>query len=162
MPRTLVASLALVGVLSSPAIAFAQQGPIVATVATALPSDSSAPAAVPSLVPPSHLQLQRSSVITLSASLVSLQAYDTYSTLSALKLGGTETNPLMQGVVKHPAALILLKGGVAAGSIFAATRLWQQHHRGAAIALLAMTNGTIAVVAAHNASVLRTMRADGN
>jgi hypothetical protein len=156
--RIPVAALAIVGVLLSPALVSAQQVPAVAP--TALVESSASSAAPSPLLPSSHLQ--RGGLVALSASLVSLPAYDAYSTLSALKLGGTESNPLMQGVVRHPAALILLKGGVTASSIFAATHLWQQHHRGAAIALLAVTNGTMAAVAAHNASALRTWRAGGN
>ena len=116
--------------MTFPSFVSARQGRAIVTVA---PVESPASEVLPSLVPlslPSHVQ--RGSLVALSASLASLQAYDAYSTLSAITLGGTESNPIMQGVVKHPAALILLKGGLAASSIFAAT---------------------------HNASALSTLRA---
>lgn len=153
--RITVAALAIVGVLVTPTLVSAQQVPLVA------PVELSSSAVTPSLLaPPSPFQ--RGTLFGLSASLVSLQAYDAYSTLSAVKLGATESNPLMAGVAQHPAALVLLKGGVTAGSIFAASRLWKEHRRGAAIALLAATNGMMAVVAAHNASTLGSMRAGRN
>src|SRR5712691_10246227 len=146
MQRIHVASLVIVSVLSSPALACAQESHTVA------PTESSA--AAPSF-------LQRGGLISLSAGVASLQAYDTYSTLTALTHGAAEANPLMQGIVQHPAALIVLKGAVTVGSVYAATQLWRQHHRGAALVLLAATSGASAAVAAHNASVVRAVRESG-
>jgi hypothetical protein len=87
-----------------------------------------------------------------------LQAFDAYSTLSALKLGGVEQNPLMRTVVKNPAALVAVKAGVTVASITAAEQLWRSHHRVGAIGLMVASNAMMAVVAAHNASVLSSMR----
>src|SRR6478736_825605 len=39
---------------------------------------------------------------SLYAGSVFLQSYDAYSTLSALRKGGTEANPLMKGITKSP------------------------------------------------------------
>ncbi len=133
MPRIHVASFVIASVLLSPALACAQEGHPVG----------------------------RGALIVLSASVTSLQAYDTYSTLAALKHGAVEANPLMQGVVKHPGAFVALKGGIAIGPVYAATQLWRRHHRGAALVLRAVTSGAAAAVAAHNASVLRTARGNG-
>ena len=104
-------------------------------------------------------QPARAILIALAASSASLQGYDTYSTLAALSLGGREVNPVMRSVAQRPAAFVAVKAGVTASSIVVSTRLWKQHHRTAAIALLAITNGAIAAVAVHNASVLHSMRA---
>jgi hypothetical protein len=101
----------------------------------------------------------RTALVTLAAASASLQAYDAYSTLSAMRLGAVEANPAMHALARHPAALVAVKAGVATSSIVASTRLWKQHHRKAAIVLLAITNGTMTAVALHNASVLRSMRA---
>jgi hypothetical protein len=101
----------------------------------------------------------RTALLTLAAASASLQAYDVYSTLSAMRLGAVEANPTMHALARHPAALVAVKAGVATSSIVASTQLWKQHHRKAAIALLAITNGTMTAVALHNASVLRSMRA---
>ena len=57
-----------------------------------------------------------------------------------------------------PAAVWAVKAGATAASIFAAERLWHQHRRAEAIAVMIATNGLMAAVAAHNASVLRAQR----
>ena len=106
----------------------------------------------------SEHQAARAALISLAAASASLQAYDTYSTLSALNLGAVEANPAMRGLARRPAALVAVKAGVAASSILASAQLWKQHHRKSAIALLVITNGTMTAVALHNASVLRSMR----
>jgi len=61
--------------------------------------------------------------------------------------------------VRHPAAFVAVKAGVAASSMVASRQLWKQHHRKTALVLLAITNGTMTAVAIHNASVVRSMRA---
>jgi hypothetical protein len=101
----------------------------------------------------------RTALLTLAAASVSLQAYDAYSTLSAIRLGAVESNPTMHALVRHPAAFVAVKAGVAASSLVASRQLWNQHHRKTAIVLLAITNGTMTAVAIHNASVVRSMRA---
>jgi hypothetical protein len=53
---------------------------------------------------------------------------------------------------------VAVKAGVATSSILASARLWKQHHRRSAIALLAISNGAMTAVAVHNASVLPSMR----
>jgi hypothetical protein len=64
----------------------------------------------------------------------------------------------MQGVVRNPAAYIALKAGVTGVSIFAAERLWRQNRKKSAVLLMVASNGLMAYVAAHNASVLRRAR----
>src|SRR5260221_8857414 len=56
---------------------------------------------------------------TLYASSAFLQGYDAYSTLTALRHGGTEANPLMKGITKSPVAFIGLKAGGTTMSIMA-------------------------------------------
>ena len=87
-----------------------------------------------------------------------LQAFDAYSTMSALKSGGTEANPLMKSAASNPVALIGIKATVTVASIMAAERMWRGHNRIGAIAVMAASNGMMAIVAAHNASVLTTLR----
>src|SRR5476649_585423 len=118
-----------------------------------------APVNVDVLTAESPVRFDQRPVLTmLSASMSGLQAYDAYSTLTALKRGGVESNPLMQGIVGHPAVFIGVKAGLTAASIYAAERLWREHHRGTAIALMAVTNGIMAAVAVNNASVLHASR----
>ena len=87
-----------------------------------------------------------------------LQGFDVYSTLKALKGGAVESNPMMRGAVANPIALITLKAAVTASSIYAAERLWRQHHRTQAVVLMAVSNGIMAAVAARNASVMQQQR----
>lgn len=94
----------------------------------------------------------------LYATSAILQGYDAYSTMSALKMGGVEANPLMKSVVKSPAAFVAVKAGVTAASIMAAERLWKNNHRVGAVALMIVSNGVMGMVAAHNASVLQRLQ----
>jgi hypothetical protein len=86
------------------------------------------------------------------------QGYDAYSTLSALKSGASEANPLMKGITKSPMAFIALKAGMTAMSIMSAERMWKDEHRVAAVVMMIASNGMMAAVAAHNASVLQRVR----
>jgi hypothetical protein len=88
------------------------------------------------------------------ASLGALQAYDAYSTIAGLNRGLVEANPVMQGVTGNTMALVGIKAGTAALSIYAANRLWSQHHRTAAVALIAASNVFSSFVAIHNASAI--------
>ncbi|HTK29051.1 MAG TPA: DUF5658 family protein [Vicinamibacterales bacterium] len=94
----------------------------------------------------------------LYAGSAALQAFDAYSTLKAMQLGAKEANPLMQGVVGNPTMMIGVKAAVTAASIVAAEQMWRQHHQMRAIVMMAVSNGIMAAVAAHNASVIRQMQ----
>jgi len=94
----------------------------------------------------------------LYAALIGLQAYDGYSTSRGLKQGAVEANTFMSRIASHPGALWAAKGGAAFMSIYASERLWRQHRRGQAIALMVVSNGVMAAVAASNASVLRAQK----
>ncbi len=87
-----------------------------------------------------------------------LQGYDAYSTLTVLKHGGSEANPLMQGVTQNPTAFIALKAGVTAASILAAEKMWKNHNRVGAVLTMVVSNSLMAIVAANNARVLSQVR----
>jgi hypothetical protein len=110
--------------------------------------------AVPQAVRPSRGALLPS----LYVSLAGLNAFDAYSTMKGIGRGASEANPLMSGVAGNAAALWAVKGGVTAGSIVLAERLWRQNRKAAAIAVMVASNGVMATVAARNASVLRQTR----
>jgi hypothetical protein len=95
---------------------------------------------------------------SLYVSLAGLNALDAYTTSKGLALGAAEGNPLMRGVASSPAMLWAVKGGVTAGSVFLAERMWRKNNKVGAIAVMAVSNGMMAVVAARNASVIRTLR----
>lgn len=96
-----------------------------------------------------------SALPAMYVSLIGLQAYDGYSTTQGLSHGAVESNGFMSAVVNHPASLWAVKGGAAVASIYMAERLWRQHRRGQAIALMVATNVVMASVAVSNASILR-------
>jgi hypothetical protein len=83
-----------------------------------------------------------------------LQGFDAYSTLRALKAGAVEANPLMKSATGNPLAFIGIKAAVTATSILAAERMWRNHNRTGAIVTMVVSNGMMALVAQHNASVL--------
>jgi uncharacterized protein DUF5658 len=86
--------------------------------------------------------------------LVGLQAYDGYSTTRGVRSGGSEQNPLVGGLANQPAAFWTLKAVSTVSTIYFAEQLWRTHHPVQAIVLLAVANGAMAAVAAHNASWL--------
>jgi len=93
-------------------------------------------------------------------SLGILQAYDFYSTTKAIRHGAVERNPLMQGTVGNRALFIGLKVAMTAGPVYQAEKLWRNHHRLGAIALMAASNGIMMGVAAHNSSVIKKVQAN--
>ena len=94
----------------------------------------------------------------LYVSVAALQVYDGLSTMTGLKQGAVETNPLMSGIAGKPIALWAVKGGVTTASIYAAERLWRQHRRAEAIAMMVAVNGVMVAVAARNVSVTRGVK----
>ena len=160
MRRILVGSL--VGLLLTASSAFAADDDSAATLTPAIAAAAST-LARPDLtarnfaprVSGPHRPLMLPS---LYASSALLQGYDAYSTLTTLKHGGVEANPLMRGITKSPAAFIGLKAGVTAMSIMAAERMWKDDNRLGAVLTMVASNGFMAFVAAHNAAVLDRVR----
>ena len=106
---------------------------------------------------PSFLTERPRALPVLYAGSVLLQGLDVHLTVKSLDLGGIEANPIMRGVVKRPAVFIAVKTAVAGLTIYAAERLWRSRHRKAAVVLMAVTTGMMAIVGAQNASVVRTL-----
>lgn len=104
------------------------------------------------LIEPQPSNLLRSLYVTTAT----MQALDVHSTFAALNRGGSEVNPMMDGLTKHRVAFGAVKAGVAASSIYAAHRL-AKHNRVAAIALLIAINSAYAVVVSHNYKVANRM-----
>ena len=105
------------------------------------------------IVPPAT----RPSVLpAMYVSLAALQAYDGYSTLRGVRAGATEMNPLVGGLASQPAAFWTVKALSTVTTIYFAEQLWRQHKRGQAIVTMVVANGLMGVVAARNASVLKS------
>jgi len=116
---------------------------------------------VPALAEEGKLAASRSRPTVLPvlyASYAALQVYDVYSTRQALSRGAREANPLMQPVVGSQGAFWAVKASATIGTIAAAERLWKRDKKAAAIAVLVVSNGVAALVAARNAGTLRGRR----
>jgi hypothetical protein len=101
----------------------------------------------------------RGSVLpSLYVGLAGLNAYDTYTTLKGVSRGAAESNRVLGGAAGSPAAMLAIKGGVTAGSILAAEKLWRSGRRVQAISMMVAANAVMAAVGAHNNSVLRNQR----
>lgn len=87
-----------------------------------------------------------------------LQALDAHSTYSAINRGGVEANPLMKGVVGNKGAMMAVKAGVAASTIWIAERMWKRGNRVGAIATMLIANGVTAAVVANNYKVASSLR----
>jgi hypothetical protein len=150
------------GVLMTAAPAFADEqtasAPAITTV-TALAATTAADAEAARFVRRYQRSSQRPMVLpALYGMSAALQGFDAYSTLSVLKHGGMEANPVMKGITKSPIAFIGLKAGVTAMSIVAAERMWKNNNRVGAIVTMVVTNGLMSAVAANNAKVLSRVR----
>ncbi len=146
MVRTWFSALIIAFIVASPAFAEAAISPAAGDPVAPPSAAAARPASRGPILP------------ILYVSLAALNVYDGSSTTTALKRGAAEGNPMMAGIAEHPAALWAAKAGVTAGSIAVAERLWRQHRRSAAIGMMFVSNGLMAVVAARNASVIRRLR----
>lgn len=113
------------------------------------------PSTIVAAAPVAPKMLSRPSILpTLYGGAAALQAFDAFSTLKGINAGAVEANPVMKSVVGNPGLYIGLKATVAGASIMAAERMWRNNRRVTAILMMAASNGVMAAVAAHNASVL--------
>jgi hypothetical protein len=157
MVRSAVAIVVLLCACAWPSAAAAQE--VVDLVEPSLFARMTAPAGTDTLLARPIALTYRGSVLpTMYAGLIGLQIYDGYSTNRGLKNGASESNAVLGLIAAHPAAVWAVKGGTAFASIFVAERLWRSNHRGQAIALLAVSNGVMAAVAANNAGILRRQK----
>lgn len=107
---------------------------------------------------PSYNFRRPSLLPALYATSAALQGYDTYSTMTALKRGGREANPVMKAIVQNPVAFVAVKASVTTASVMAAEQLWKNNHRMGAIGLMIASNIMMGTVAAHNARVLTSLK----
>lgn len=176
MLRRLVTAGIIVWSGCSWGVAFAQAQDLASPLANAMPkltfatsvtapaalSVAPAPEAVTSSRPTfdyGSSALKSSSLKTMMpfyASTAVLQMLDVRSTMQVVKLGGGEGNPVLQGLVGHPAMFMGVKAAVAAASIYSAYRL-AKHSRLGAIATMVGVNSVYAMVVAHNYQLARSM-----
>jgi len=83
------------------------------------------------------------------ATLGLVQAWDLHSTMTALKAGAREANPVAAPFAGKTGSLVALKAATTAGTIFFAERMWRKNRVGAFV-LMGVINGATAAVALHN------------
>ena len=126
-----VGVVALVGALSMPAAAWAQLEPTVADQAAIIESERPLGGALRAL----------------EASFVGLQALDVVSTMRAIERGHTETNLLMRDVAGRPAAMVAVKAGSTAATVWLVRRLAKRNRVAALATMVAIDAAYVAVVA---------------
>jgi hypothetical protein len=151
---------ALALTLGSAMPASAQQDSATSAPAPVLLAEpQSVPEAVPvlsSAVPiPSAKQKRPAALVPMYVSFAVLQGLDYSSTTRALRSGaGREANPLMRPIVGNRPAFIAVKAATGVVTIWAGEKLWKKN-RAAAVVLMAVMNGAVGAVVAHNLSVAR-------
>jgi hypothetical protein len=156
-----IAAITFLSLTLSGLPAYASDAPTAdaAVTATATDSATAAPPVSVTLSPREWVAANRrpSLLPGLYASFAALQMFDVYSTQRAIAGGAHEANPMMKTVVGNKAAFYAVKAASTVAPMLAAERLWKRN-KIAAIAVMAASNGVMAVVAAHNASVLKGQR----
>ena len=87
-----------------------------------------------------------------------LQAMDAHSTYSAISGGAHEANPLMKNVVGNKGAMLAVKAGVAASTIWMAESMWRRGNRVGAIVTMIAANSVTGFVVAHNYKLARQLQ----
>ena len=158
MFRTIASAFALV-VLTATTPVFASDEILATAVVAADKVAESVATEAPLAVMGIEKPVTRGSLLpSLYVSLAGLNAYDAITTLKGVSQGAAEANGLMRGAAGSPAAMWAIKGGVTAGSILMAEKMWRSGRRVQAIGMMVASNAVMAVVGARNTSVLRNQR----
>jgi hypothetical protein len=116
------------------------------------------PAGVPIVQPYRRIETGQSPLLmSLYVSTAFTQALDIHSTLKALGRGGVETNPMLSGLTGNRGAFVAVKAAVAAGSIYAASRLAKRNKVAAIVSMVAI-NTAYGFVAYHNYKVANRLQ----
>lgn len=104
----------------------------------------------PVLAAPVAPKVKRPTILpVLYATLGATQAWDVYSTRSALTSGAREANPATAAFSSNTGTLMGMKVATTAGTILFAERMWKKN-KVAAILMLTAINGATAAVSMHN------------
>jgi Domain of unknown function (DUF5658) len=87
-----------------------------------------------------------------------LQAMDAHSTYAAINRGAHEANPVMKNVVGNRGAMLAMKAGVAASTIWMAESMWKRGNRIGAVMTMIAANSVTGFVVAHNYRLARQLR----
>jgi hypothetical protein len=86
----------------------------------------------------------------LAATFATLQVLDVVSTVNAVSSGrGIEANPMVGGLVNHPAAFAAVKGAMTAATLVAMHRYSKKHPKAAVITMIAFNIGYSYIVSSN-------------
>src|SRR5438105_2697024 len=94
-------------------------------------------------------------MLPLYSSFVGLQVLDVHSTARAIRAGAVEKNAMMSGLAGRPAALVLMKAGMAAGMIYLVDAKVRKRNRVVAMATMTGAAAAYAIIFAHNYRAVR-------
>jgi hypothetical protein len=94
---------------------------------------------------------------SLQAATIATQMLDVHSTVTAMKLGATEANPLMGGLANNRAAFIGVKAAMSVGLVYVTHQLAKENKMAAIVASAAI-NSAYLMIARHNYNVARGLR----
>lgn len=126
---------------------------------SASPAESTGPKFYHAFAAPKESVARPIALPALYAMQVGLQVMDVRSTFSAISHGAHEANPIMKPFAQNQGAMMALKVGVAAGSIFAAERMWRGGNKAGAIVSMVAANAMTAFVVAHNYRIVNQLQA---
>jgi hypothetical protein len=88
-------------------------------------------------------------LVPLYGSFGLLQLMDAHSTLSAVRAGAVERNPVMAPLASNPGGMLAVKAATTAGTIVLAEKLWRRHPAKAVTLMVAVNAAYAAIVAAN-------------
>lgn len=125
---------------------------------SAAPVEAGAPKFFHAFVTPKEAPSRPLALPALYAMQVGLQVMDVRSTFTAISLGAHEANPIMKPLAQNQAVMMAVKASVAAGSIFAAERMWKGGNKAGAIVSMVVANAVTGFVVAHNYRVANQLQ----
>jgi hypothetical protein len=125
---------------------------------SAAPVESTGPKFFHAFVTPKESPSRPLALPALYAMQVGLQVMDVRSTFTAISLGAHEANPIMKPLAQNQGVMMAVKAGVAAGSIFAAERMWKGGNKTGAIVSMVVANAVTGFVVAHNYRVANQLQ----
>ena len=117
---------------------------------SAAPAESTGPKFYHAFVTPKEEPSRPIALPALYAMQVGMQVMDVRSTFTAISKGAHEANPIMKPFAQNQGVMLAVKAGVAAGSIFAAERMWRGGNKTGAIVSMVVSNALTGFVVAHN------------
>jgi hypothetical protein len=142
---------------TTPGAATTAHPPRLSITEAALAKVRTAAPTTPSRVTPNVETEGGASLLPLHAATVALQLLDAHSTMTAMKYGGVEANPLMKDVASNRTALFGVKAAVATTTILATHHVGKRNRLAAVLTGIAI-NAAYAAIVAHNYRIANQLK----